>query len=151
MEIREDDLTHAAVHALIRLHTAEARASTPQENAHALDLHAFRTPGTTLFTAWNGAELLGMAALRRLDAGHAEVKSMRTAPGHLRRGVARALLEHVVAAARAQGMTRLSLETGTHPMFAAANCLYEAHGFIDGPVFGGYPPSAHNRFMTREL
>ena len=69
----------------------------------------------------------------------------------LRRGVARALLAHLLAEARAAGATRVSLETGTAPMFAAANALYEAAGFIDGPALGGYPESPHNRFMTMAL
>nr|WP_233130712.1 GNAT family N-acetyltransferase [Sphingomonas jeddahensis] len=95
--------------------------------------------------------MLGVAALRQLSPDHGEIKSMRTAPGNLRPGVARALLAHLLALARARGYTRVSLETGTAPMFAAANRLYEAAGFIDGPVFGGYPESPHNRFMTLAL
>lgn len=76
---------------------------------------------------------------------------MRTAPVALRRGVGRALLDHVIATARDRGYTRLSLETGTHPQFAPANRLYESAGFVDGPVFGGYPASPHNRFMVLEI
>lgn len=151
MTIREDDLTHPAVIALLEHHVAEARASTPRENAHALDVDAMRTPDMTVFTVWDGDDLLGVAALRRMDEGHGEVKSMRTAPAHLRRGAATALLGHIVTVARAEGMTRLSLETGTAPMFGPANRLYETFGFADGPVFGGYPESAHNRFMTLAL
>ena len=149
--IRRDDLAHAAVRALLLHHVTEARSTAPPENRHALDLDAFRAPGIALFTAWEGETLLGMAALRQVEPGHGELKSMRTAPAALRRGTARALLEHVVAVARAAGLTRLSLETGTHPLFDAANRLYEAFGFVDGPVFGGYPASEHNRFMTLDL
>lgn len=76
---------------------------------------------------------------------------MRTAPAALRRGVARSLLAHLVALARTRGYIRLSLETGTAPMFAAANRLYEAAGFVDCAAFGGYPESPHNRFMTLTL
>lgn len=151
MAIREDDLTHPAVIALLEHHVAEARASTPREHAHALDLDALRTPDITVFTAWDGDDLLGIAALRRLDDAHGEVKSMRTAPERLRRGAATALLGHIVTVARAEGLTRLSLETGTAPMFDPANRLYETFGFADGPVFGGYPESANNRFMTLAL
>lgn len=151
MDIRKDDLTGAAVRDLLRLHLTEARTTAPPENRHALDMDALLAPDITIYTAWERDELLGMAALRRLAADHGELKSMRTAPYALRRGVAGALLNHIVAVARAKGMLRLSLETGTHPLFDAANRLYERHGFVDGPVFGGYPESAHNRFMTLEL
>jgi putative acetyltransferase len=149
--IREGGLDHPAVRELLVLHRTEALASTPADNAHALDLSGLSAPGVTFFAAWDGDTLLGMAAIRELDAGHAELKSMRTHPAHLRRGVARALLDHLLAVARARGYRRLSLETGTAPMFDAANRLYERAGFTDGPPFGGYPPSPHNRFMTRAL
>lgn len=150
MEIRQGGLDHPAVQELLLLHRREALASTPADNAHALDLSGLSHPDLTVVTAWDGEQLLGMAALRTLDAGHAEIKSMRTHPAHLRRGVARALLAHLIAAARTRGLRRLSLETGTAPMFAAANRLYEAAGFTDCAPFGGYPASEHNRFMTLE-
>lgn len=151
MLIAHDDPTHPDVAALIAFHTGESRASTPQENAHALDAAALVDPAITFFTARDGGTLLGMAALRELAPDHAELKSMRTASAALRRGVGRALLDHLIAIARARGYARLSLETGTAPMFDAANRLYERAGFVDGEPFGGYPPSAHNRFMTMVL
>ena len=149
--IREGGLDHPAVRALLLLHMAEARASTPRENAHALGADAVATSGARFFTAWAGDRLLGMAALREVQPGHSELKSMRTAPDALRQGVARALLVHLMVQAQAAGWRRLSLETGTAPMFRPANRLYETAGFRDGPVFGGYPESAHNRFMTLRL
>lgn len=151
MEIRAGGLDHPDVQALLRLHRDEALGSTPRENAHALDLDGLRAGDVRFWTAWDGDTLLGMAALRRLDSCHHEIKSMRTAPEQLRRGVARALLAHVLAEARTGGATRVSLETGTARMFDAANRLYEAAGFVDGPAFGEYPESAHNRFMTMVL
>ena len=151
MDIRPGGLDHAQVQVLLRLHRDEALGSTPRENAHALDLDGLRAADVTFFTAWDGDVLLGMAALRDVGPGHLELKSMRTVPGALRRGVGRALLAHLVGEARERGATRLSLETGTAPMFEAANRLYEAAGFVDGPTFGGYPASPHNRFMTMML
>ena len=152
MEIAHDDPTRPDVAALIALHRAEALASTPRENAHAMDSQALADPGVTFFSARDvDGALAGIAALKEVAPGHVELKSMRTAPTQLRRGVARALLAYLLAEARASGCTRVSLETGTAPMFAAANRLYEAAGFVDGPVFGGYPASAHNRFMTLAL
>ncbi len=151
MELREGGLDDPRVNALIRHHLAEARASTPQDNAHALGPEALRHPDIAFWAMWEGNELLGFAALRQLSPDHGEVKSMRTAPGALRRGVARAILQHLIGLARTRGYARLSLETGTAPMFAAANRLYEASGFVDCGPFGGYPESPHNRFMTLAL
>ena len=151
LAIRAGGLGDPQVEALLRLHHAQAHGSTPAGNAHALDASGLAASDIAFFTAWDGDALAGMAALRTLDAAHAEVKSMRTHPDHLRRGVAAALLAHVIAVATARGLTRLSLETGTAPMFAPANRLYETTGFTDCEAFAGYPPSAHNRFMTMNL
>lgn len=151
MELRAGGLSDSRVQALIAHHLAEARGSTPVDNAHAMGAAALDRPDISFWAMWEGEELLGIGALRRLEADHAEVKSMRTAAAHLRRGVARAILAHLIALARAEGLARVSLETGTAPMFDAANRMYEAAGFVDCPPFGGYPPSRHNRFMTLAL
>lgn len=146
--IRQDDPLSPAVAGLMAVHLAEARASTPAANAHALDARGLADPAITFWTAWDGGTLAGFVALKQLDAGHGEIKSMRTAASHLRRGVARMLLDHALGEARTRGFARISLETGTAATFLPANALYESHGFVDGPVFGGYPPSPHNRFLT---
>ena len=151
MEIREGGLDDPQVQALLAMHRAESLGSTPRENAHALDLSGLRQPSITFWTAWAGETLLGMAALRELSPDHGDLKSMRTAPAALRRGVACALLDHVIATAQSRGYARLSLETGTAPMFGPANALYERAGFTDCAAFGGYPTSPHNRFMTMAL
>ena len=151
LRIVEDDPASPALAGLIALHVREARAVTPLENSHALDVSGLVAEKITFWTSRDGDAVAGMIALKELDGTHGEIKSMRTAPGFLRRGVARALLAHALAKARARGYRRVSLETGTHPLYYAANALYEAAGFIDGPVFGGYPDSPHNRFMTLTL
>lgn len=151
IEIRPGGLDNPQVEALIRHHHKEAHASTPAENAHALDLASLRDPAVRFVAAWDGNTLLGIGALKMLAPDHAELKSMRTAPDQLRRGVGRAILTHLIALARSRGITRVSLETGTAPMFAPANALYEAAGFTDCAPFGGYRDSPHNRFMTLDL
>ena len=151
IEVREGGLDEPQVHDLLAEHMASMHSDTPRENAHALDADGLRDPAVTFYTAWGHDDLLGIAALKELSSAHGEIKSMRTATDHLRKGVSRALLNQIVLTARDRGYTRLSLETGTAPSFAPANRLYETFGFADGPVFGGYPPSPHNRFMTLEL
>lgn len=155
MEIRTGGLDEAQVQALLATHVAFGRAHTPAENAHVLPADGLAAPSITFWSAWEDGALAGFVALKELafgpDGGWGEVKSMRTAPAFLRRGVAKALLDEVIRTARARGYTRLSLETGTAAAFGAANRLYEAAGFADGPTFGGYPASPHNRFMTMVL
>jgi putative acetyltransferase len=76
---------------------------------------------------------------------------MRTAPGALGRGAGGRMLRHLVETAQGMGMTRLSLETGNSPLFAAANRLYERDGFVRCGPFGDYADTPFTNFYTREI
>ncbi len=149
--IIEDDASGGATQALIRAHLAGMHASSPPDHVHALGIERLRAPDVTLWTLWEGDDLLGCGALKALAGDHGEIKSMRTQPHALRRGVAAALLEHIIAVARARGYRRLSLETGTGLAFEPAHRLYARYGFAACPPFAGYRPGAFSRFMTLAL
>jgi putative acetyltransferase len=151
VNIVEGGLDDPRVQALVVLHQRLAREATAPGFAFALDLSGLRVPQIRLFTAWHEETLLGVGALKRLSADHGEVKSMHTAQAARRRGVGAALLRHIAAQARAAGMARLSLETGTSAYFAGAVALYLREGFTDCPPFGDYAASHENRFLTRQL
>ena len=154
MHITEGGLDDPRVIELLHIHRLRALAETARGSAHALDLSGLRAPDVTFWSAWEGEArdtLVGIGALRRLSADHGEVKSMHTAEAARGRGVGSALLRHIVAAARARGMSRLSLETGSWPYFAAARALYARHGFVECPPFGDYRPDPNSVFMTIEL
>lgn len=150
-QIVEDDATGPEIRDLIAHHLATVDAGTDAEFRFALGLKALRAADITLWSLWEGQALLGCGALRDLGAGAGEVKSMRTQPGHLRRGVAAALLTHMIAVARARGWHRLLLETGTSAGFGPAHRLYARFGFVDCAAFGDYRESPHNRFMALDL
>jgi putative acetyltransferase len=139
------------VQALLAEHLQNMHSISPRESVHALDLDGLRRPDITFWTVWAGDELLGCGALRELEPGHGEVKSMRTAQAHRRRGVARAMLVHILAEAQARGYRRLSLETGSQAAFEPARRLYASHGFVACEAFGDYRPDPNSVFMTREL
>jgi len=145
------DFDDPRVRALLAHHVSSARENSPPGTSYALDLSGLRTPDVRFWTAWDGETLVAMGALKRLDARHGEVKSMHTLAARRRSGVASAMLGHILAAARAAGMTRVSLETGTNDSYLAARELYKRHGFVPCDPFGDYLPSAHNCFFTLEL
>ena len=151
MEITTDNVTHPDVLALLEEHLADMYAFSPPESVHALDYDELRGPDVTFWTAWEGEELLGCGALKELDATHGEIKSMRTSRNRLRKGVAAAILEHIVIVARERGYERLSLETGSGGPFDAALRFYEKHGFDYSEPFADYVPDPFSRFMTRSL
>ncbi|WP_234998797.1 GNAT family N-acetyltransferase [Demequina sp. NBRC 110057] len=151
MIIDIDDLSRPAVHALLASHLQAMHDGSPAESVHALPLDALRAADVTVWTAWDGEALLGIGALKELEATHGEVKSMRTAPEALGRGVATAILGAILAAARERGYARVSLETGTDAPFAPAHRLYARHGFRDCEPFADYAPDPLSRFMTLDL
>lgn len=151
MRIVHDDLTHPDVIALLEFHLRSAFENSPPGSVFALDLTGLRDPAVTLWSAWNGEDLLGLGALKRLDADHGELKSMRTAPAHLRKGVAAAMLDHLVAEGRARGYRRLSLETGSNEPFAPARALYERAGFLPCGPFADYTDGDFSRYYRLDL
>lgn len=150
--VAPDDPARPDVVALLEEHLADMYATSPAESVHALDLTALQGPAITFVSARtvDGA-LLGIGALKELDAHHGELKSMRTAAAARGAGVAAAVLAHLVALADHRGYARVSLETGTQEYFAAAQRLYARHGFVECGPFGDYALDPHSLFMTRDL
>ena len=151
LTIRDGGLDDPRVQGLLVYHFTTARAQTGRGSAHALDLDGLKSPDIHFYSAWDGDRIAGIGALRRLDESHGEIKSMHTDESLRRKGVGSAILLHIMAAARALGMTRLSRETGSWPYFDSAREFYRRHGFVECPPFGDYVLDANSVFMTREL
>lgn len=151
LRILPDDLRGPAIAEFLAEHLAEMRAVSPPESKHALDLDGLRAPGVTFWSVYDGPALVACGALKELDPHHGEIKSMRTARTCRGRGVASALLAHVVAAARGRGYRRLSLETGSMAFFAPARALYEKFGFRPCAPFAQYSEDPNSVFMTLAL
>lgn len=151
MLIRRDDLTDPRVHALLEEHVRNMRAISPPCSVHALDLERLRRPEITFWSVWGGDEVLGCGALKQLDPTHGEVKSMRTANAHRRKGVARAVLERILAESRSRGYGRVSLETGAGEPFVPAHTLYASFGFVRCGPFADYPDDPNSQFFTLAL
>jgi putative acetyltransferase len=149
--IFEGELDRDDVRAMLAQHFAEMRAGSPPEACHVLPIEGLKDPSIRFFTLREDGALLGCGALKRLDPGHGEVKSMRTADAALGRGVGKAVLDHLLRTARDEGMNRISLETGSTEQFAAANRLYGKNGFERTGAFGDYADTAWTNFYTREI
>ena len=155
LHIRLDDLSDPRIEAFMQEHLQDMYATSPPESVHALDMDQLRQPDIAFWSAWlpdaGGDVLVGTGALKRLDAGHAELKSMRTSAHHRGRGIARQLLNHLLQEARTRGHTQVSLETGPQPFFAPARKLYFQHGFVECGPFADYRLDPYSFFMTRPL
>lgn len=151
MQIRTGDTFDPRVIALLDHHVTAARAQTAPGSAHALDLAGLRAPDIAFWTGWDGETLVATGALKTLSADHGEVKSMHTQQAARRRGFGGQMLRHIIAEARARGMVRLSLETGSWDYFKPAHALYRAHGFLPCRPFEGYAEDPNSLFLTLAL
>jgi putative acetyltransferase len=146
-----DDLEGEAVRALVARHLHGMHENSPPESVHAFDLGKLRDPAVTFWSAWDADALVGMGALKQLDAARGEIKSMRVADAFLGKGAGKAILEHILTEARRRAMTSVWLETGSAPAFAPALGLYERAGFQRCGPFDGYTDDPFSIFMTMTL
>lgn len=136
---------------LMQRHTADMHADTPPESIHMMDAGQLAVPDVSFFVLRDNGEPLAMGAFKRIDATHAEIKSMHVLAEARGRGLSRTMLDHLVTQAQAAGFSRLSLETGVQPTFIAARALYYKAGFVDCPPFEGYVEDPNSLFMTKTL
>lgn len=151
MYIKVDDLTGSEVAVLVGEHLQGMAQHSPPESVHALNLEALKKTEITFWSAWERDELMGCGALKELDRQHGELKSMRTSSLHLRKGVAKRLLQHIIEEAKNRGYRRLSLETGSMDAFEPARRLYASFGFQYCEPFSDYIEDPNSVFMTKEL
>ena len=149
--IKPADFDDDWVKALLTRHLEGMHANSPPGHVFALDWSGLQKPEVSFYALWDGEHLLGFGALKELEPRAGEIKSMRTADAHLRRGVAATILDHIIAEARQRGYVRLLLETGSGPAFEPALNLYRNNGFLEGGALDGYEKSPFNQFLHLDL
>jgi putative acetyltransferase len=150
-EISLDDPGADDIRELLERHLKFANSHSPPQDVHALDPDALLDPAVLFFSYRRDGEVLAVGALKQIGGGHAELKSMHTALAARGQGIGRAMVEHLLGAARERGFRRVSLETGSMPAFAPARALYASAGFTPSGPFGDYRPSRYSTFMTLAL
>ena len=151
LTISRADFDDASLPVFLQAHLDDLEPTAPAESRHALDLSAMKQPGVRLWVARECELLVGTAALAELEPRHEELKSMRTEPRHRGSGIASRMVVHLVEDARARGVERISLETGSMEFFAPARALYRKHGFVECAPFGYYVADPNSTFMTLSL
>ncbi|MFE1572037.1 GNAT family N-acetyltransferase [Comamonas sp. 4034] len=150
-----DPATDPLVICFLQEHLDDMRKVSPPESVHALDVEKLRQPDIRFWTAWmqqpEGPALVGTCALKQLDAAHVELKTMRVQGAYRGSDAAQRILAHVLDEARASGVERISLETGTEPFFTPARRFYARNGFELCEPFGSYQLDPHSCFMTRAI
>jgi putative acetyltransferase len=136
---------------LFARHTADMHADTPPESIHMMDAGELAVPAVRFFVMRDTGMPVGMGAFKRIDATHAEIKSMHVLAENRGRGLSKRMLDHLIAEARVDGIRRLSLETGVQPTFIAARALYAKACFVPCPPFEGYVEDPNSVFLTLDL
>ncbi len=151
LRIIQDDLTGRAIAHFLEEHMEDMKDTSPPESIHALDLEELKQPDITFWSVYDGDQLIGCGALKRLTDKHCEIKSMRTSAIHRGKGVASTLLKHMIDTATSTGYTRVSLETGSMAFFEPARRLYRNYGFLECLPFGEYQVDPNSVYMTKAL
>jgi putative acetyltransferase len=149
--IRRETPLGADLALLVQRHTADMHADTPPESIHMMDAGQLAIPEVTFFVMRDSDQPVAMGAFKQIDGAHAEIKSMHVLHERRGQGLSRRMLDHLIAEARAAGLSRLSLETGAQAMFLPARRLYEKAGFTECAPFEGYSLDPNSVYMTKEL
>lgn len=151
IRLHRADFEDPRLAAFLQAHLDDMEPTAPAESRHALDLAALRDPAVRVWVASEGPDLVATGALAGLGDGHEELKSMRTDPVRRGRGIASRMLDHLLSDARARGVRRVSLETGSMDFFASARALYAKAGFVTCAPFGDYVDDPNSAFFTLAL
>ena len=151
IEIRPVSPENPDVSQLIAFHLSGMIENSPKGSIHALGHSGLISPEITMFGAFEAGECLSIGAVKTLNKTEGEVKSMRTHPKALGRGLGTMILRHIIAESKARSWNKLSLETGTGPSFDAAHHIYKTHGFVPCEAFGDYEATDFNRFFSLAL
>lgn len=149
--IQRDDPRKEDITALLQTHLDFCMSVTPIESVYALDVEKLCVPEVTVFSALRNDQLLAVGALRKLTSEHGELKSMHTSKQARGAGVGTEMVKHIIDFAKAEGLKRVSLETGNYEPFAAARNLYSRFGFIECEPFGEYRTSDISVCITLEI
>ena len=149
--IVEDDLTGEQVIELLAFHLGEMHSLSPACKVHAMPVERLRQPDVTFYSAWEGDNLAAVGALREIEPGRGELKSMRAAPEYRGKGAGEAILLQLMGEAKRRGYRWLGLETGRPQPWADARNLYAKHGFTECADFGDYVGDEFSMCMSRAL
>ncbi len=141
-----DDLSDHGVSELLAEHQTSMNQYSPAESNHALDASELHNSAITFWSARDNNRVAACGALKIFGSDSGEIKSMKTRPEYLKRGLASGILDQILAQAVKSNLKQLYLETGSHESFKPATALYEKYGFIECAPFGDYKPDPYSLF-----
>lgn len=149
LTIKQEDPAQPDVIGLLQNGEAESARLYPDESNHHIPLDDLRQPEVRFLVARDAEGKAVATGAFVLQVGWAEIKRMWVEESARGRGIARKVLDALIAEARGAGVKALRLETGVDSHAALA--LYEKAGFKRREPFADYRPDPLSVFMERSI
>ena len=95
--------------------------------------------------------LMGCGALKFLNEGHGEFKSIRIHDNFRRMGNGINVINHLINEAKKLEIKKLSIETGAGEFFKPARKLFKQCGFETCGPFAHYNEDVNSVYLTKSL
>ena len=145
----EGNFDNPEVNELLTKHFIELRAASPEGSAHVLDIPGLKVQSIKFWSLFNNDQLMGCGALKFLDKGHGEFKSIRIHDNFRKKGHGAIVINHLISEAKKLDIKRLSIETGAGDFFIPARKLFKSCGFEPCEPFAHYKEDLNSVYLTR--
>ena len=147
----EGNFDNPKVHQLLSKHFIELRAASPEGSAHVLDINGLKVSSIKFWSLWQGEHLIGCGALKFLEEGHGEFKSIRIHDNFRNKGYGLHVIDHLINEAKKLKIKRLSIETGAGDFFLPARKLFKKCGFEKCQPFAQYSEDVNSVYLSKNI
>ena len=151
MKSIENNFDNKQVNELLKKHFIELRSVSPEGSTHVLDIDGLKDPSIKFWSLWENNEIIGCGALKFLEKGHGEFKSIRVADNFRKKGIGEKIINHLILEAKKLNIVKLSVETGAGNFFQPARKLFNKFGFKECPPFAHYKEDPNSCYYTLEI
>ena len=147
----EGNFDNPEVHELLTKHFIELRAVSPEGSAHVLDIPGLKDVSIKFWSLWQNEKLMGCGALKFLEIGHGEFKSIRIHDNFRGMGNGKNVINHLIIEAKKLDIKKLSIETGAGEFFKPARKLFKKCGFEICDPFAHYKEDINSVYLTKSI
>ena len=145
----EGNFDHPEVNELLKKHFIELRAASPEGSAHVLDIPGLKVSSIKFWSLWENENLLGCGALKFLEEGHGEFKSIRVHDNFRNRGNGIKIVKYLIKEAKKLNIVKLSIETGAGKFFEPARKLFKKCNFEPCEPFAHYKNDINSIYLSK--
>ena len=151
MKSIEGNFDNLEVNNLLKKHFIELRSVSPAGSTHVLDIDGLKDSSIKFWSLWENNKLIGCGALKFLEKGHGEFKSIRVADEFRKKGIGERIINHLIEEAKKLEISKLSIETGAGEFFAPARKLFKKFGFKECKPFAHYKEDPNSCYYNLKI